>query len=183
MQFDWALCVGLIAIAVGIIAVAVALYFGLRDLPKNLNATLSDIRDKVSTIDLNMKNTWDLLTAQQYRTGTIERNLKNLGKTKISAFPQADITVYVIESERPILQGGLIVKLSKGTSLEDQERKMFNGIIPGINTPEANRLVVHVPCTEPKLCTDYISILLKWLDTTYYESFHTIKDYEEPIQL
>ncbi len=174
---DWALFAGLIGIAI-------AIYFGLWGFRKDISDKLSDVRDKVMSIGITLDKAWDLIKMHYGATsGTVVRNLKNLGSTKITARPEQDITSYLIEIEKPLLQDGLIIKLSKVTDLEKEERRLFGNRIPQVATPLGTRLLVKVPCTEPKLCTEYISLLLKWLDSTYFEALPKIKEFEESIQV
>jgi len=169
---------------VGLLAIAVAVYFGLSGFRKDVSDKLSDIRDKIIAMGTTMDKAWDLLKIRfGVATGTVERNLKNLGKTKITASPATDKTIYFIEVEKAVLYDGLIIKLSKESDLENKEKQLFSGRVPSLFTTLGTRLTIEVPCTESKLCTEYISLLLKWLDTTYYESLSKIKDYEEPIQI
>lgn len=173
-----------LGILLGLIAVAVAIYFGFWGFRKDVTDKLSDIRDKVMTMGVTLDKAWDLLKIRLGgEAGTVERNLSNLGKTKISAQPAEDETVYVIEIEKPILHDDFIMKLSKTTDLEAKEKQLFNNEIPKVLTVIPTRLQVRVPCTEPTKCTEYVSMLLKWLDSTYYNALPRIKEYEDPIQV
>ena len=176
-MMDWALLAGLLAIAV-------AIFFGLWGIRKNISDKLSDIRDRLIVMGTTLENAWDLIKIHfAGRAGTVERNLKNLGKTSITARPAVNVTSYFIEVEKPVLQGGLISKLGKETKLENKEKELFGGRIPTIYAPLANHLRVEVPSADPRICTEYISLLLSWLDSTYFEALQNIKDYEEPIQV
>lgn len=173
-----------LAIFLGAVAIAVAIYFGLREVRKDIGGKLSDIREKIVIMGVTLDNAWDLLKMRFFgEAGTVERNSSNLGKVKITAKLGEEITEYIVDIEEPVLEYGLIDKLSKTTNLEDIERKFFDNKIPTVTTPIATRAVVKVPCTDPQKCTEYMSIFLKWLDSTYYDSLPEIKDYEEPIQI
>lgn len=117
-----------------------------------------------------------------YRLAQLRGILRISGKTKISAQIEQGATVYVIEVENPVLQDGLIVKLAKETGIEKEELRLFKKPAR-VMTPTSERLIVKVPCTEPNLCTEYISLLLKWLDSTYYAALADIKKFEEPIKV
>ncbi|TEU18062.1 MAG: hypothetical protein E3I25_01900 [Dehalococcoidia bacterium] len=77
---------GYIVIAIGIflgfIGIAVAIFFGLR-------AFRTDIKEKIIAIQETVGNVWDVVKRSPIfgATGTVERNLKNLGKIKITAEP------------------------------------------------------------------------------------------------
>jgi hypothetical protein len=166
------------------IAIAVAVFWGFWGFRKDISDKLSDIRDKVIIMGNTLDKTWDLLKIRLgSQSGTVERDLKNLGRTKISARPGESITIYVIEVQSPVLQDDYIIKLGKTTGIENEERRLFGEHIPTMSTPLPTRLIARVPCTEPTKCTEYISILLKWLDSTYYNALPEIKNYEEPIQV
>ena len=170
MTFDWGLFLGLIAIAI-------AAYFGLWGFRKDVSYKLGDIRDRVMVMGVTLDKAWDLLQIRfGAQTGTVERDLKNLGKTKISAKPGADMTIYFIEIEKPVLQDDLIIKFGRETGLENEEKRLFDNKLTGVSSPLPTRLVVRVPCTEPTKCTEYMSIFLKWLDSTYYNKLPEIKN-------
>ena len=77
--------------------------------------------------------------------------------------------------------GGMISVLSKETGLEEEEIRMLKKV-PSYTAVSKNELIMHVPCLEPKLCTEYITIFLKWLDSTYFERFQSkLADFEESI--
>lgn len=183
------LLIGLLGIAVaiflGLIGIAIAVAFGLRGFETRVMGELSIIREKVVGIQQVVEKVWDVVLRSPAfgAQGTVERDLKNLGKTKITARPDVKMTVYLIEVEKPVLQQGLIVTLIKGTELEAKENEMFGGQVPAIAVSLPNWLRIHVPSTEPRVCTEYISLLLKWLDSTYFDSLQTLRDYEEPIQV
>jgi len=173
-----------LGILLGLIAIAVAVYFGLWGFRKDISDKLSDIRDKLIAMGLTLDNAWALLRMRLLeQTGTVERDLRNLGKTKITAKPGEKTTEYIIDIEKAVLDQGLISKLSITTGLEDIEKKFFGNEIPTGITPVPTRAIVTLPCTEPQKCTEYMSIFLKWLDSAYYDSLPKIKDYEEPIQV
>jgi len=173
-----------LGILLGLIAIAVAIYFGLWGFRKDTGDKLSDIRDKVVAMGLTLDNAWALLKMHFLgQTGTVERNLRNLGKTKITAKPGEKTTEYTVDVEKAVLEQGLIGKLSKTTGLEDIEKKFFGDQIPTGITPVPTRVIVTLPCSDSQKCTEYMSTFLKWLDSTYYDLLPKIKDYEEPIQI
>jgi hypothetical protein len=173
-----------LGILLGLIAVAVAVYFGLWGFRKDIGDKLTDIRDKVMAMGTTLDKAWDLLKIRLGgEFGTVERELTNLGKTRISAKPGQDETVYFVEVERPVLQDDFISKLAKGTDFEAKEMEFFGGQLTRISTPIPTRMTVKIPCTEARKCTDYMSMFLKWLDSVYYDALPKIKEYEEPIQV
>ena len=219
-----------LGLLIGLIAIALAIFFGLRELPKRLSAlekTLTErlsalektLTEKLSTLERNLterlstleknlterlstlernltdrlsgiekslteintklSSLWDIAARSQKPT-TIERTLGNLGKVKITAEPYKNETVYIIEAEKVELKDGWIERLREETGLASKEREIF-GTEPRILSLTPNRLIVHLPSTEPKACIDYLTLFLKWLDSTYFESLERIKEFEEPI--
>ena len=130
-----------------------------------------------------MQNVWDVIRRSPISgaTGTVERNLKNLGKVKITAEPHLDSTIYYLAMAKPIFDAQRMVVLSKGTALEEKGKELFGGKVPTCSTPLPNRVILTVPCTEPSVCTEYISLFLEWLDSTYFKSMPKPEDFEEPI--
>lgn len=170
-------------ILLGLIAVAVAIYFGLWGFRKDVSDKISDIRDKVMVVGNTLDKAWDLMKIHYgASTGTVVRNLPNLGNIKVSAEPGPKNTMYIIEVEKPIFQEALLLKISRETQLGDKEKEIF-GKEPqiGLTVFSPTRMRLTLPCTEPKICTDYITVVLKWLDSEYFTAIPEIKDFEENI--
>ena len=190
----------LIGLLVGLISIAIAIFFGLRGFRTGVTDKLSsieknteligDIKDSAGRIEREVvvihgtvDKSWDLLRDMRFgESQTVERNLENLGKVKITAEPGEEQTSYLIEIEKPILKEGYIAKISKETELSKQEKELF-GQETGVRILSSNRLRLYLPSTEPAICTEYVTYLLKWLNSTYFESLSKIKDFEEPILL
>ena len=201
--------IGYIAIAVaiflGFIGIAVAIFFGLRAFRTGIMSELSVIKERISELSVireriselsvikeriiviqeTVQSVWDVAKRSPIfrATGTVERNLKNLGKIRITAEPHSDTTIYFIEVRRPVFDSALIDKLSKETGLAQREMEIFGGNVPGYSSPLPHQLIVKLPSTEPSVCTKYMNLFLKWLDSTYLESAPKIEDFEEPIQV
>ena len=85
--------VGYIAIAIGIflgfIGIAVAIFFALRAFRTDIKGGLSTIKEKTIPIQETVGSVWDVVKRSPIfgATGTVERNLKNLGKIRITAEP------------------------------------------------------------------------------------------------
>lgn len=174
-----------IAIFFGLIGVAICLFFGLRTFREGIKGELSVIKEKIIIIQETVQNVWDVFkrTPILGATGTVERELSNLGKISITAEPHLDYTNYYIKAQKPVFDTGDIATLTKQTGLHETEKEMFGGQIPLLRSTLPDRLVIQVPSADPKLCTEYMSILLKWLDSTYIQAQPKIEDFEEPIQI
>lgn len=181
----------------GLIAIAVAIFFGLYQTRRGIFSELREIRDRVepikdiansigvikdrtTRIEETTDKTWDLISSRLTKEGTIKRKLNNLGEIKITAEPEEDRTRYIVETQAPVLRDGLISKLSKETEFAEKERKMF-GEEPRVTSSSPTRLLVSVPSTNPKVCTKYINLFLRWLDSDYFKGLEKLKEFEEPI--
>lgn len=169
-----------IGLLIGLLALALACFLGISGFRDKVINELSAIKNAITAIQTTTDKVWDLLVARSERA-TVERNLENLGKVSISAEPGRNKTTYHIKIEKPIIWGELISKLSKETGFVDKEIKIL-GKEPIILALSKTHLVMHVSCSESKVCTEYISLFLKWLNSTYVESLEKeIKKFEEPI--
>ncbi len=194
MIIDLGLLIGLISIA---LALFFGIFFGLRGFGKGISDELStlrentkpirEIRDKINGIGEKViaiqgttEKAWDLLSATLAKGGTVERNLDNLGKVKITAEPATDETVYLIEIEKPILKEGLFFKKAKEPDFIKQETKIL-GKEGETTILSPHRMRYHLPSTDPKACTEFVTFMLKWLNSTYVESLKDVKGFEEPI--
>lgn len=182
------LLIGLIGIAatvfLGLLGIAIATFFGLKAFRTDITNELSAIKEKVIVIQETAQNVWDVIRRSPLvgAAGTIERNFTNLGKVKITAEPHLENTIYYLLAEKPIFDDDRISKSSKDTQFEEQEKKLFAGKTAAVSTPIPNRLRLTLPCTEPKVCADYVSLFLEWLNSTYYQSLPKAEDFEEPIR-
>jgi len=84
---------GYIAIAIGIflgfIGIAFAIFVALRALRTDIKGGLSTIKEKIIPIQETVGSVWDVVKRSPIlgETGTVERNLTNLGNLKITAEP------------------------------------------------------------------------------------------------
>ena len=178
MIVDLGLLVGLISIA---LALFFGLFFGLRDFRKSVTSELSTIKETVIAIQGTAEKTWDIVLRRfAESSGTVERELENLGKVRITAEPGEKETVYLIEVEKPILNEGLLMKGSNKPEFINKEKELLGKVGRGVFL-SPTRTRYHLPCTDPKTCTDFMNFLLKWLNSTYVESLKDIKDFEEHI--
>jgi len=178
MTIDLGLLIGLISIA---IALFFGLFFGLAGLRSSIVTELSTIKETVIAIRTTAEKTWDLiLTRFPTSGGTIERELENLGKVKITAEPGQKETAYLIEVEKPIFREGLLIKTSNEPEFVNKEKELL-GKEGTVSVSLPTRMRYHLPTTDPKTCTEFMTFLLKWLNSTYVESLKDVKEFEEPI--
>ena len=76
-------------VLMGFIVIAVATFFGLRAFRTDSKGELSTIKEKIIAIKETVGNVWDVVRRSPVfgATDTVERNLKNLGKIRITAEP------------------------------------------------------------------------------------------------
>ena len=177
--------IGFIGIAIGIflgfIGIALAIFFGLSGFRKSIVGELSTIKETVIAIRTTAEKTWDLALRQfAPGGGTVERELEKLGNVRITAEPSKNETVYLIEIERPILKEGFFYKKAQEPQFTRVETELL-GKEGTFSILSPKRLRYHLPSTNPKTCTEFVTFLLNWLNSTYIESLEEIKEFEEPI--
>ena len=187
-----AICVTII---VGVIAIGLAIYLGLRgfsnSVSKKVDETrnsivleLSGIKENIVKIITRVDDVWQLTSVfMKGRTGgTVEVELKNFGKTKVWAEMGENETRYIIQPEKGRLIGTTIAKISRGTGFTRTEFEMFGNEIGLMDM--GNMLRVRIPSVDPKLCTQYMSLLLKWLDTEYVRELKSqVTEFEKDIKV
>jgi len=160
---------GLLSIAIGIliglVSVAIAVYFGMRSTLRRLEEDVSKIKtntEPIKRIEETTRRMDELTTRLDERldtvlrflsgkTGTVTLTLKNLGKVTLSAEPHTDETEYIIITEKPVLKGGFIEKISRETSLTEKEKELFRGKTPRIVFANPTTVVLIVPASNTKI--------------------------------
>lgn len=185
-----------ITVLLAVLALGAAIYFGLRGFTdkvgKKVDQTkddivteLSGINEKIVKIDTNTDNLVQL--ANNYLTssiGTVTKQLKNFGSTQVSARPASNETEYIIKVEHGKLDSISMSKISRETGFQDKEDELLSGKKVRADSIGSNMLRIHVPSTDPDLCTKYMSMFLKWLDTEYIESIkREISQFEDNITI
>lgn len=135
---------------------------------------LEKIRDVVVRLDERTEEILKFLPLKE----TKELVLSNLGKVKVTAEPGREETIYIIEFEKLIEKPRFIGKKALETGLTEEEKKLF-GKEAFFYVLGPNRISIHVPSTNPAVCSSYISRLLKWLNTKYWEALKELEKYEE----
>ena len=166
---------------IGLVAIALAIFFGLWGFRRSVTGELSTIKEAVVAIRTTVEKTWDLVVLRFGEShGTVVRELENLGKVKISAEPAINETSYLIEIGKPILKEGFFIKATKEPEFLAKEIGFF-GKEAKASIFSPTRMKYYLPTTDPKISAEFITFLLKWLNSTYAESLEEIKEFEEPI--
>ncbi|PUA32962.1 MAG: hypothetical protein B9J98_03500 [Candidatus Terraquivivens tikiterensis] len=173
---------------IGLLSIAIAIYFGLRGIPSTLHKheaylreieehtrPIKKIEETVTRLDERINTVLRFLPLG----GTVEVILKNVGKIKLFADPYKEYTDYYIEVEKPILRAGFIEKKTLETNLGKKERELFAERLVAFKYINSRRIVLRVPSTDPKICSEYITFFLKWLDSEYWESLKELEEYEK----
>lgn len=182
-----------IATFLSALALATAIYFGLRGMGDRFSdkisgvkddvvAGLSSITEKLAKIETKGEDLWQMFNGYINRTsGTVTIQTKNFGELRVSAEPGLDDTTYIISVEKGNLSHALIAKASKSTHLNETELKIFGKLVVTYQMG-STRVRFIVPSTDPKVCTDYINLLLEWLDSEYINAIKVIGEFENGIK-
>jgi hypothetical protein len=166
---------------IGLVAIALAIFFGLWGFRRSITSELSVIKEAVVAIRTTVEKTWDLVVLRfGESSGTVERELENLGKVRITAEPGAKQTTYLIDIEKPILREQFFIKIGKQPEFLEKETELL-GKEGNVSILSPHRMRYNLPSNDPKACTDFITFLLKWLNSTYVESLKQIPEFEEHI--
>jgi len=171
---------GALGIIISILGIAIAVYCGLRGIPSRLDKIekntdpIKKIEETTTRLDERINTVLKFFPLK----GTVEGILKNIGKVKVTAEPEEKITKYYLEIEKPILKEGLLFKISKETELAAREKELF-GKESDATVISGTQMVLDVPSTDPRICSEYVSFFLRWLDSTYLKSqAESIKEFE-----
>lgn len=166
---------------IGLVAIALAVFFGLWSFRKGIISELTTIKETVIAIRTTAEKTWDLVLRRFAESGgTVERQLDKLGRVKITAEPAANETSYTIEIEKPILKEGLLLKKFQEPRFVKVEKELL-GKEGMFYVLSPMRFRYELPSTDPKVCTQFITFVLKELNETYFELLGGVKDFEESI--
>jgi hypothetical protein len=104
--------------------------------------------------------------------------LKNLGNVTVSASTiNPEETRYALQFEKPI-KFEAINSVARQTGLAETEKRMF-GKFAGHLEVNPTHLLISVPSGDPKLCSEYISLFLRWLDSDYLAGLEkSLAEYE-----
>ena len=175
----------------GLIGIAIAVFFGLRAFTGNIGNKLEAIREKVNAIEHTANDVWAVIRAKFVEAeGTIEVQLPNFGRTIISAEPGPQDTEYTLRVSNHKLSGKYIAKLSLEKNLKiDNELITLNEYEVSLFEEPVNVislgsrvLKMRDPCVEARICTEYMNIFLKWLDTIYFLAIPEANDFEKSIK-
>ena len=173
-----------IALLVGLGGIALAVFLGFRGFTKGMTGPLTRIEERVNPLasiptDVTaarqrLDDLWDILSnsismLQGHTHNTVEATLPNLGLTRVSATPGSDKTEYLIETDKPVLNTDLVVKISKESGLEEKEVELF-GQVTRLTDLGRNRMILHIPSTDAKASAEFARMFLQWLDSTYFEA-------------
>lgn len=170
-----------LSLTLALVALAVAIYFGIGRFSSNVVGKLTKIEEhtkhieKIEEIAVRLD---ERIKVGGLVQGTVEGTLRNLGKVKVTAEPSGEVTKYYIEVEKGVLDVGLLVKKSRETDLLKKETELF-GRETNVISIDSRHIVAVLPSTDAKICTNYISFLLQWLDSTYWNSLGEKDEYEK----
>jgi len=172
MDINWmGICITIILSAV---AIALGIFFGLYSFRSGVLKELGSIKEKVVVIEKTSLDVWEVIKSKLlFSTGTIKLQLANLGETFVTANPGPDNTVYNVKFEKGKLSASSISNITKDTGFENTEIEYFNAVTQVFSVGERN-ITVHLPSKDAKLCTEYMSVFLKWLDEVYFNKLQDV---------
>jgi hypothetical protein len=115
----------------------------------------------------------------QTSKGTVTVTLPQLGRVSVSAQPGSQSTEYKLEFTKThhVLDHNYISKKTKELGFAKTEIVMF-GKESQLASLGPNLMVLVVPSTDPKLCSDYVSAFLKFIDSLLEGYAEELKEYE-----
>lgn len=157
----------------------------LSEVKEDIVSGLSDIRDKMIRVETIADSVQDSVQAYiaSRPEGTVVRELQNFGSTRIAAEPGAEDTTYTVRVEKGIINTRIMGKLSRSTGFSAKELEVF-GTEPRTLSLGARTFRITLPSTDAKICTQYMSLFLKWLDTEYIKGQEEgKKEFEDGIEV
>lgn len=184
-----------VTVLLSVIALAVGIFLGLRgftnriadkvdETKSSIVLELSGIKENIVRVGTRVDDVWQLASAFMTgkAVGTVEVELKNFGKTKVSAQLAEKETVYIVQPQKGKLVASEISKFSKESEFSRREREMFGSEPHSMNL--GNALRITIPSVDHKICTTYMNSLLKWLDTEYVSMLKSgVAKFEEDIKV
>ena len=168
-----------VGLLIGFLGIGLALFFGLRSFRSDILTPITRMNETLAAMRQRLEDIWYVARPQ---TGTVKRQLPNLGSITISAHPKTDSTDYIIEVTERVIDDGMIAKLSKSTGFEDKEKELFDGDVPNVSSLSPRQLRVRLPSTDKRKNTTYMTLFLRWLDTVYFQAHEKeLSEYEEGI--
>ena len=193
-SIDWGIVLSLIGVGLAILGIGAGVIASVNKLRTKLlevlgrldNKTeqLAPIRDDVVAVRQSVA---DLFTMSSNfftsgQSGTVSIELQNLGRTSVSADPGPAETKYDIRTSSLIISAELVSRLAKDTGFEQTEIEAFGEPIRIMGVGR-DRLIATLPSTDARICADFISRFLDWLDSTYFEERQKMLDaFEKPIE-
>jgi hypothetical protein len=133
----------------------------------------------MTSIDRHMDRLTDIIEMYVSKVGTVEKELKNIGKVKITADVGEASTKYYIEIEKPIIKERFIVRKWKESKELSRVEKEFFGEEEVVVGGFPRLLTLTLPSADPKICSSFMASFLEWLDKSYWKSLEEIREFEE----
>lgn len=182
-----ALDVDITSFVLSIIGLGATFVITLIAVVSRINEKLSKIEDNTNGIS-DIRNDLTKLTERvdmalrlgiQFGKGTVELTLKNLGAVSVSAQTSTSVqsTRYILQFEKPF-KFDVMGTVACATGLDAKEHEMFGKNVISLAISPV-QIMITVPSIDPKLCSEYMSFFLKWLDSEYFTRAEgTIAEYE-----
>lgn len=164
---------------IGFIGLGVAVFLGLRSFRNDILTPITRMNETLAAMRQRLEDIWFVARPQ---TGTIARELPNLGQIRISAKPGQDSTDYIVDIVARVIDDGMIEKLSQSTGLEEREKEFFGGKVTQVLGLSDRKFRLTLPSTDKAKNTAYMTLFLRWLDTDYFHAREKeISEFEDGI--
>ena len=91
-------------------------------------------------------------------------------------------TTYSIKIEQAIFASRFLVAKANGNKkLQGKEKALFGEEPPSWHSPIPNILRVEIPSEDKEKCSEYIALLLEWLNTEYFKERKELAEAESTI--
>ena len=173
---DVAILVTVIVFVLGAIITIWFAVWGKNGLGKIMEKGFGDLRKSGSTIARDIeKRMGDLLEVTKLlatQRGTATYKLENIGSVEVSILDMGNNEMsYNIETEKPTFATNfLVAKANEDKEFQEKEKALFGEKQPRLQAIISTLLHVELPSDDKEKCAEYMAVLLKWLDTKYFEA-------------
>jgi len=178
--------VSVVGLLIGLITVYLAIWskYGLGEM---IEKGFGDLRTSGSNvardIDKRMGDLVEIIRMLVEKRGTVTYKLKNIGGVEVSVLDMGNnVTNYNIKVEQPIFTSRfLVAKANEDKEFQEKEKALFGEVRPTVHSPIPTILRVAIPSEDKEKCSEYMALLLEWLDTEYLEKKKELAEAESTI--
>jgi len=179
------------AIIISLVSIIITIWFAIWS-SHGLIKAISGVREDTGTIkqslDEHMRDLIEIikhLTVDKLHVGeTVEHELKNIGKIEISVEDiSVDETIYTILTEKSIFKEGLLLKKGiESEELQNLRKELFQKRKVRIRAVFPTKMKIYLPSTDKETCNRFVTFVLKWLDSVYWNELQQFEEWEESLK-